>query len=62
VKKRRIEVSSRQRISIIVLGVIISTVIGLIFKDTYNCMLTGVIVSSSIAVFLNKQDKKEKTR
>jgi hypothetical protein len=46
--------SQRQRISIIVLGVIIGLVMGIILKDTYNCLITGVIVSSSITVFLPK--------
>lgn len=50
--------SQRQRISIIVLGVIIGTVMGLIFKDTYNCLITGVIVSSAITVFLTQKVKK----
>lgn len=44
--------SQRQRISIIVLGVIIGLVMGTILKDTYNCLITGVIVSSSITLFL----------
>lgn len=51
--------SQRQRVSIIVLGVIIGTVIGLIFKDTYNCLITGVIAASAITVMLSQQAKKE---
>lgn len=50
--------SQRERVSIIGLGVIIGLVFGLIFKDTYKCLVTGIIVSSAITVMLSQQAKK----
>lgn len=50
--------SKRNRVSIIVLGVIIGLFMGLIRKDTYNCLITGVIVASAITVMLDQQAKR----
>ena len=50
--------SKRQRVSIIVLGVIGGSVMGLIFKDIYNCLITGIIVASVNTVMLSAQVKK----
>lgn len=50
--------SQRQRVSIIVLGVVVGFVTGLILKDTYNCLITGVIVASTITIMLDQQVKK----
>lgn len=50
--------SQRERVSIIVLGVIIGTVFGLIFKDMYKCLITGVVVSSAITILLSQRAKK----
>ncbi|WML38246.1 hypothetical protein RCG19_13540 [Neobacillus sp. OS1-2] len=50
--------SQRQRISIIGVGVIMGLVLGLIFKDMYKCLITGIIVSSAITVMLSQQAKK----
>ena len=50
--------SQRERVSIISLGVMICAALGLIFKDMYNCLITGVVVSSAITVMLSQQAKK----
>ncbi|WP_018393335.1 MULTISPECIES: hypothetical protein [Bacillaceae] len=50
--------SQRERVSIIGLGVIIGVAFGLIYKDMYKCLITGIVVSSAITVMLSQQDKK----
>lgn len=53
--------TQRERVSIIVLGVIIGLVMGLIFNDMYKCLVTGAIVSSVITIKLSQQAKKNKS-
>ena len=50
--------SQRERVSIIMIGVIFGLVMGLIYKDLFKCLLTGVIVSSVILVKQSRQVKK----
>ncbi|WP_182480643.1 hypothetical protein [Peribacillus asahii] len=50
--------NQRERVSIISLGVIIGVVLGLIFKDMYKCLVTGILVSSAITIMLDRQAKK----
>ena len=50
--------NQRLRVSIMVLGVVIGTVMGLILKDSYNCLIIGVIVASAITVMLSQQAKR----
>lgn len=50
--------SQRERVFILVIGVIIGIVMGLVFKDLYKCLLTGIITASTIMVILSQQAKK----
>ncbi|MBQ4866851.1 hypothetical protein IHQ11_10135 [Priestia megaterium] len=50
--------NQRERISLISVGVIGGTVMGVIYKDLSNCLITGVIVASIITVMLNQQAKR----
>ena len=50
--------NQRERVSIISLGVIIGVVCGVIFKDMYKCLITGIVVAAAIMVMLSQQAKK----
>ncbi|MDN4525033.1 hypothetical protein [Fictibacillus fluitans] len=50
--------SQRERISIITAGVVTGVVMGLIFKDMYKCLITGVIAASVITIMLGRRTKK----
>ena len=50
--------SQRERVSIMSIGVVIGLVLGVIFKDMYKCLVTGILVSSAITVMLSQQAKK----
>ncbi|AEG60994.1 hypothetical protein Desru_2776 [Desulforamulus ruminis DSM 2154] len=50
--------SQRERVSIMSIGVVIGLVLGVIFKNMYQCLVTGILVSSAITVMLSRQAKK----
>ncbi|MBT2256455.1 hypothetical protein [Priestia megaterium] len=50
--------NQRERISLIGVGVIGGTVMGVIYNDISNCLITGVIVASIITVMLNQKAKR----
>ncbi|MEI4525578.1 hypothetical protein [Priestia megaterium] len=50
--------NQRERISLISVGVIGGTVMGVIYKDILSCLITGVIVASIITIMLNQKAKK----
>ena len=51
--------NQRERISLISVGVIGGIVMGVIYKDISNCLITGVIVASIITLMLNQKAKKQ---
>ncbi|MDU0071222.1 MULTISPECIES: hypothetical protein [Bacillus] len=52
--------SQRERVTIIWLGVITGVVSGLLLKDMYKCLVTGVIAASVITLRLSMKAKTEK--
>ncbi|WHY72922.1 hypothetical protein [Fictibacillus enclensis] len=50
--------SQRERVSIITAGVVTGVVMGLLFKDMYKCLITGVIAASVITIMLSQRAKK----
>jgi hypothetical protein len=50
--------SQRERISIIGLGVIVGTVLGLIYNDMAKCLVTGIVAASAITLMLSQQAKR----
>ncbi|WP_194273242.1 hypothetical protein [Priestia megaterium] len=50
--------NQRERISLISVGVIGGIVMGVIYQDISNCLITGIIVASIITVMLNQKAKK----
>lgn len=50
--------NQRKRVSIISLGVMIGLIFGLIFKDTYACLVTGIAVAAAITALLSQEARK----
>ncbi|MCM3792681.1 MULTISPECIES: hypothetical protein [Priestia] len=50
--------NQRERISLISVGVMGGIVMGVIYKDISNYLITGIIIASIITVMLNQKAKK----
>ncbi|SCC34959.1 hypothetical protein GA0061096_4048 [Fictibacillus enclensis] len=50
--------SQRERVTNITAGVITGVVMGLLFKDMYKCLITGVIAATVITILMSRRAKK----